>query len=156
LLDIGCGPSYFLYSAKEEGFIVTAIEPGIFSAISGKFRLGYTIRITDFMHFNDNLKYDITTCLHVIEHVPNPIEFAAKVIEYVSDRGLIIFATPNIGCEYAENLGSEWSACGPADHLCLYNNTTLSLVLNKAGYTDYSIIETGQHSEELIAVCKFG
>jgi len=154
LLDAGCGIGAFLKSANEQGFKCTGIEPGISSGFFGKLRLGFDINITTIENFKNLRKFDIITCLHVIEHVVDPLKFFKKMMDVCKPMGIVLIATPNIGCEKAISLREQWEAAGPADHLFLFEKRTIQNLAERAGFQVIDIVESGKEFEELILVCQ--
>jgi 2-polyprenyl-3-methyl-5-hydroxy-6-metoxy-1,4-benzoquinol methylase len=154
LLDVGCGTGAFMIAAHDRGFSVHGIEPGWHSSRYGWKHHSLRITNTTLEKFRLDEHFDVVTSLHVIEHVPNPPEFVNHLMRLVKPDGIIIIATPNLGCEYARDLGVKWEAVGPADHLLLFDSDTLERLLLKSGLDLVEMLETGKNSDELVAVCK--
>ena len=154
LLDIGCGTGAFMIAALDAGFSVHGIEPGWHSSRYGRKHHSLRITNTTLEKFRSDKHFDVVTSLHVIEHVPNPTEFVKHLMRLVKPDGIIIIATPNLGCEYARDLGVKWEAVGPADHLLLFDRDTLEKLLLKSGLDIVEMLESGEYSDELVAVCK--
>ncbi len=154
LLDIGCGTGAFMIAALEAGFSTHGIEPGWHSSRYG--RKHHSLRITNstLENFRLDKHFDTVTSLHVIEHVADPVKFLSQLTQLVKPDGIIIIATPNLGCEYARDLGVKWEAVGPADHLLLFDSDTLERLLLKSGLNLVEMLESGEYSDELVAVCK--
>lgn len=154
LLDVGCGTGAFMIAALDAGFSVHGIEPGWHSSRYGRKHHSLQITNSTLESFRSDKHFDIVTCLHVIEHVPNPAEFVKHLTRLVKPDGILIIATPNLGCEYARDLGVKWEAVGPADHLLLFDSDTLERLLLKSGLDIVEMIESGNYRDELVAVCK--
>ena len=91
LLDIGCGPGWFLKTAKDRGWEVQGVEPsrqaaaharslGLrsgrpFSARKARAILGFSMR---------------RILNNVLEHVPNPIEILELARERLTAGGLLL------------------------------------------------------------------
>lgn len=154
LLEVGCGTGAFMVAAHEAGFSVHGIEPGLRSSKYGRKHHSLQITYSTLEKFRSDEHFDVVTCLHVIEHVADPVKFLSHLMQLVKPDGIIIIATPNLGCEYARDLGVNWEAVGPADHLLLFDSDTLERLLLKSGLNLVEMLESGNYSEELVAVCK--
>jgi 2-polyprenyl-3-methyl-5-hydroxy-6-metoxy-1,4-benzoquinol methylase len=154
LLDIGCGTGAFLKAARDAGFKVTGIEPSWFSSRWARKNLGLDVLTTATEKFRPLAKYDVVTCLHTIEHLANPLKAVERIASFCSKDGIILVATPNLGCEVARRLGADWKAVGPADHLFLFDRDTLEKTLRRAKMEVLEIIETGDENEELVGICR--
>jgi len=92
LLDIGSGCGYFLDVASEFGFNVTGIEPSkqLFDVAlrrNRKIKL-FNETLQSYLSKN-NQKYDFITLIHVIEHLPNPIDSLNKITKCLSKNGVL-------------------------------------------------------------------
>ncbi len=154
LIDIGCSTGVFLNEARDRGFDVTGIEPGWASAAYTRRRLGVKVHTSDIERFETNDKFDVVVCLHVIEHVPDPLAVMKKLGGLCKKDGIVFLATPNLGCERARSAGVDWEAVGPADHLHLFDEPVLRNLAAKAGLEEIGIFDSGESGEELIGIFK--
>ncbi len=73
ILDIGCGPGFFMDRALKKGWEVTGIEPSIDAVNYANNILGLNAeckRIEDINEIDE--KYDVVYCHGVLEHLRNP------------------------------------------------------------------------------------
>ena len=68
LLDIGAGTGDFLLSAKNAGWKITGVEPNTLAKQNAE-RKGIPL-LSELAELN-NLKFDVITLWHVLEHLPN-------------------------------------------------------------------------------------
>jgi len=117
LLDVGCGGGILSESMAKEGAHVTAIDQGEnvikiaqLHNIESKLDINYKqLNIEDFCKKNKN-KFDIITCLEMLEHVPDPASIVRACKSLLKPNGRIFFSTINrnpkaflfaiIGAEY--------------------------------------------------------
>jgi len=154
LLDIGCSTGAFMIEADIAGFKCEGIEPGFFSSKYGKNIHKLNIHNANVESYMPNRQFDVITCLHVLEHVTHTINFMTALRYFLKDEGLLLIATPNVGCKYAREMGMEWEAVGPADHVCLFDSTTITELLNNTGFKIQKFFESGTKLDELVAVCE--
>jgi SAM-dependent methyltransferase len=95
LLDIGAGDGNFLDTAKAEGFETYGTElshtGADYAAKRGHKLLIGQIREIDFT----DLKFDVITIWHVLEHVPNPGEVLRIISGLLKPGGVLALAVPN-------------------------------------------------------------
>ena len=117
LLDVGCGGGILSESMAREGAHVTAIDQGEkvikiaqLHNLESKLDIKYKqLNIEDFCKKNKN-KFDVITCLEMLEHVPNPASIVMACSSLLKPNGKIFFSTINrnpksflfaiIGAEY--------------------------------------------------------
>jgi SAM-dependent methyltransferase len=121
--------------------------------------------------------FDAIIASEVIEHVPEPDEFASLIASYLTDDGVAILTTPNSvpamnGCRPAADSSVQPSAgrsmdpmemmetyC-PGMHLNLFSPRSLEQLLRRNGFEDVRIItaegETGQKRLFALACRRMG
>jgi len=117
LLDVGCGGGILSEAMAKEGAHVTAIDQGEkvikiaqLHNLESKLDINYKqLNIEDFC-INNNNKFDVITCLEMLEHVPEPASIVRACRSLLKPNGRIFFSTINrnpkaflfaiIGAEY--------------------------------------------------------
>ena len=121
ILDVGCGGGILSESLANEGADVTGIDQGdrvikiakLHAKESG-IKVKYKhINIEDF-YKNTDERFDVITCLEMLEHVPDPNSIINTCSKFLMPGGKIYFSTINknlkaflfaiIGAEYILNL----------------------------------------------------
>lgn len=98
-LDVGCGAGLLSEPLARMGARVTGVDAApeniaaanAHAASSGltiDYRAGELARVT-------RGRFDLVTCLEVVEHVADPHAFVAQLCARVADDGLLILSTPN-------------------------------------------------------------
>ena len=139
LLDIGCGPGFFLNTAKEWGWTVQGVEPSRQAAAHAR-SLGFDI-VEEF--FNGRTasqlrRYDVVHLNNVLEHVPNPLEIVRLARERVTKGGVLCLNVPNdfspfqAGARAALSLPEWWVA--PPHHLNYFDFDSLASLVSRAGF----------------------
>lgn len=121
VLDVGCGGGILAEALAKEGAKVTGIDQGekvikiaeLHNKESNLDILYKQLNIEDF-NKNNKEKFDIITCLEMLEHVPSPASIIATCTKLLKPGGKIFFSTLNrnpksflfaiIGAEYVLNL----------------------------------------------------
>ena len=122
ILDVGCGGGILAEAMGQLGGKVTGIYAspntiGIAKAHSKSVNSGVIYiqkTIEEFITTNPDEKFDVITCLEMLEHVPSPLGVIQSCSSLLNDGGDIFFSTINrnpksylfavIGAEYILNL----------------------------------------------------
>ena len=122
ILDVGCGGGILAEALSELGANVTGIDASentIGVAKSHSKSISSNVRfiqntIEEFIASNPEEKFDVITCLEMLEHVPSPGEIIKNCSDILKKDGDIFFSTINrnprsylfavIGAEYILNL----------------------------------------------------
>ncbi len=132
LLDIGCGNGGYLATMKELGWGVAGVEMDARAAEIARSRFGifvYTGSINDAPF--EEASFDAVTMSHVIEHVPEPVDFMRAAARFLKAGGQLVIVTPN-----GQSLGSRafkkhWYALDPPRHFVIFTPHSLKMSLVK-------------------------
>jgi SAM-dependent methyltransferase len=135
ILDVGCGPGYFLREARRW-------FPN--SSITG---LDYELALLDWvgiegaelvqgsaetLPFADN-SFEVLACLQVLEHLPCPDRAIAEIHRVLKPGGFACIATPNLGCWSAKVAGKKWHGYRD-DHISLRSSADWARALRSGGF----------------------
>ena len=122
ILDVGCGGGILAQALGELGAEVTGIDAsektiGVAKSHSELIKSDvkfFQQTIEEFVSSNPEAKFDVITCLEMLEHVPSPGDIINSCSKILNDNGDIFFSTINrnpksylfavIGAEYVLNL----------------------------------------------------
>ena len=83
-----------------------------------------------------NIKFDLITAFHVIEHVKNPIDILKDLFSRLNENGLLVLEVPNIDDILISTFDNKefksftyWSA-----HLYYFNQNTIKILCEKSGF----------------------
>jgi SAM-dependent methyltransferase len=148
LLDFGAGSGYMTELARRLGYKVSALEA------CEEFRefIQETIPgVTVYRSIDDiKTKFDVIYAMHVMEHLPYPIEILSKLNLLLSERGILIIVVPNldrafykfneIGCELEDQM--DWDGIAgdfPPHHLTRFRGQTLREALRESKFKQIAI-----------------
>ena len=121
-IDLGAGIGHYLkfMSDSSFGLDLTEIED----------KNIYSWNFNDEIREQDLSTADVLWCSNFLEHVLRPHEFLIKIKRLLKPDGILVIAVPNTTLL---NKG-PFSGTLQADHVNFYNNSTLKLTVEYAGY----------------------
>lgn len=136
LLDIGCGPGFFLATAAKRGWNAHGIEPSRQAAAHAR---GLGLAITEGLFNKESAaalgRFDAVNLTNVLEHVPNPIAILEMATGMVDSGGIVCVGVPNdfsplqIAARGAMNTGDWWVA--PPHHLNYFDFDSLAALMTR-------------------------
>ncbi|HPY67316.1 MAG TPA: class I SAM-dependent methyltransferase [Bacteroidales bacterium] len=94
LLDVGCGSGIFIeYLRNNSKIDCLGIDPNENSINEGKKR-GLKVIKTNLHDLPTNLNFDVIVSNHVLEHLPDPVDFINTQKKYLKIGGRIFISTP--------------------------------------------------------------
>lgn len=121
-IDMGAGIGHYLRFMSSASYGLDLNEV--------KDRRIYSWNFNDAPRKQDLSKADVLWCSNFLEHVLQPHEFLIKIKKILKPDGLLIIAVPNTTLF---NKG-PFSGTLQGDHVNFYNNSTLKLTVEFAGY----------------------
>jgi 2-polyprenyl-6-hydroxyphenyl methylase/3-demethylubiquinone-9 3-methyltransferase len=120
-LDVGCGGGLLTESLARAGANVTGIdlaptmiETARLHAIDAGLSIEYRVEAAETLANTQTAKYDLVTCMEMLEHVPDPAETLGVLGKLVRPGGDVFISTINrnlksfvlaiVGAEYIANL----------------------------------------------------
>ncbi|MFH0798854.1 MAG: class I SAM-dependent methyltransferase [Pseudomonadota bacterium] len=147
ILDVGCGPGYFLEIVKEKGFKADGIDLSTADCAEANSK-GLNVYCTDFMNFcekNKDKKYDLITMWDFIEHVENPQEVMVNCHNILNIDGKLVISTPDAGSLFAKIMGRRWWNL-LSMHLLYFNKRSIKYLLENNGFR---VLDIGSYSRIL-------
>jgi 2-polyprenyl-3-methyl-5-hydroxy-6-metoxy-1,4-benzoquinol methylase len=135
LLEIGPGIGHFAYLAKESGYDVQVFDV---DAKTCKF-LTEELEIQAFCgtDFSKSIAkepvFNVIALWHVLEHMPNPIEFVEELVERLAPNGMLFISLPNPDAFQFKIFGRFWVHVDAPRHLHLIPQEILIEKLEKCG-----------------------
>ncbi len=135
LLDVGSGIGVLLNQAKKRGWDPYGIDikRDSISFAKQQFCVNANVSTLEDAGFENNF-FDAIVMNDLIEHVSNPINTLKIANKLLKSDGLIFLSTPNIESLMAKVFGAHWLHLKPNEHIYYFSPSTMSLVLEKAGF----------------------
>ncbi|PJE51061.1 MAG: hypothetical protein COV29_02190 [Candidatus Yanofskybacteria bacterium CG10_big_fil_rev_8_21_14_0_10_36_16] len=137
VLDVGCGPGYFISHLKDKKIINKGLEVSDFLVGMCK-EMGLNADSNDLSEEPENY-YNAITLFDVIEHLENPVSFFKTLNAKLDKRGYVLAYTPNIHSVAFMLMGERQNLLRPFLHLCFYDNRSLDYLAKKTGFEVASI-----------------
>lgn len=136
LLDIGCGPGFFLKTAIARGWDAHGIEPSRQAAAHAR-ALGATVTEAFFNWQTATSlgRYDVVNLTNVLEHVPDAAQALSRTVHLLEPGGVLCVGVPNDfsilqhAARTVADTGDWWLA--PRHHLNYFDFDSLEGVIEK-------------------------
>lgn len=139
LLDVGCGTGDFLLFAQQHGWQGLGVEASVEAAdIARSYGAVVYTGALAALHERHATNFGAVSLLHVLEHVPHPLELLRQVHDLMEPDALLLLQVPNDFSEMqraAEKNASRkgWWVAVP-DHVNYFNFETLPPFVERAGF----------------------
>lgn len=139
IVDIGCGPGFFLQHGQKRGWEVKGVEP---SPSAAQFCQNRGVPVLNtFFHQQIAEKigqFDVVMLDTVLEHIPNARDFITRTASILSPGGLICVTTANDynPLQHAVRQSSHsdpWWVI-PGEHINYFNFNSLTELLQRCGF----------------------
>jgi 2-polyprenyl-6-hydroxyphenyl methylase/3-demethylubiquinone-9 3-methyltransferase len=79
-------------------------------------------------------KFDLVTCFETLEHLPNPLDGIAKIVECVAEPGAVFYSTLTQPDDF-DNHGLSWWYVGPRNgHISIFTKQALAVAWGNYGF----------------------
>ncbi len=140
VLDVGCFTGEFLELMQQKGAIVygTELQKEALKIAQTKFPnkiFQADIATKRFPKY----KFEIVTLLGLIEHVTDPKELLGSSYKLMKKGALLVIQTPDNGSWLARCLGRWWPPLAPIEHIHVFSELGIKLMLSSHGFTDIKV-----------------
>ena len=134
LLDIGCGPGFFLHEARLRGWEVSGIDLSLWAKEYTKEHFGVDIfqGTLEAARFPDRT-FDVIVLNDFIEHVTDPKGVLKEIRRVLKNDGVIYLSTPDIESVLSRVLGARWWGINKY-HLFYFAGRTLEKLFAEVGF----------------------
>jgi SAM-dependent methyltransferase len=132
LLEVGCAYGFFLEEAKDYFSHRTGTDysSGALEKARGRadrLILGGTEQIPL------GETFDCIACIHVIEHIYDPVAFLRSLVRHLRPGGWLLLATPDMGGFWRPLMRRRWPFFKIPEHVTYFDRRTLPALLARAG-----------------------
>ena len=123
ILDVGAGTGDFLKICKENNWKVSGIEP---SEKARNFAKNKNIELQEDISAYKEKLFDVISLWHVLEHIPNLMEYTNELKKLLKPNGVLIIAVPNYKSYDAKHYKEFWAAYDVPRHLWHFSKISIS------------------------------
>ena len=135
ILDIGCGTGDLLSVCEKDGWDIYGVEPSKKAADLARSKVASSGSIvSDLNGLENNVTFDVITMWHVLEHVPNLMEYIEVLKNLLSKDGHLIVAVPNFKSYDAVYYKEFWAAYDVPRHLWHFSEKAIRHIFGKSGF----------------------
>jgi len=138
ILEIGSGFGYFVHYANAVGHRATGTEvTKEYAEMSSESLNGRIIHVQG-ERYEDHFvsaSFDLIYMEAVFEHVLHPEAILSQFWQLLRPGGVLFLAVPNMDSLSSRLEGKYWAWGAPPDHLYFYNQSNLSLLLERYGFS---------------------
>ncbi|WP_428743483.1 class I SAM-dependent methyltransferase [Tenacibaculum sp.] len=127
ILDVGAGTGDFLKVCKKGGWKITGVEP---SEKAREYANSKKIILQKDIAQIQSKKFDVITLWHVLEHIPNLMEYVQQLKKLLKPNGILIIAVPNYKSYDANYYKEYWAAFDVPRHLWHFSKTSISKIFS--------------------------
>lgn len=132
LLDVGCGPGFFLEAAQELGYDVWGIDPSEYIVQIAHRRFGERVRRGTIMTgCYEAESFDLIAAFDTFEHIYEPLLFLEAVKSLLKPNGVLVITTPNPKSLLACISGKTWVSFKIPEHVFYWSPYTIHKALEK-------------------------
>ena len=102
VLDVGCGGGILAEAMAKQTANVTAIDASSENisiacqhASDNKLKINYIVTTAEAFSENNSAKFDLITCMELLEHVPDPASIIKACAKMIKPGGHVMFSTIN-------------------------------------------------------------
>ncbi|TAJ30812.1 MAG: class I SAM-dependent methyltransferase [Nitrospirae bacterium] len=136
LLDVGCGHGVNAAMLAQQGWQVSGLDLGPEIVKQAQTLLGDRVQVGDLLTVRyPDLSFDVVLMSHSLEHMYELFRVLEEARRILDDQGLLVIVVPNAGGLEAKLFGRWWVNWDPPRHLYHFNTTTLTRLLEQAGFS---------------------
>ena len=133
ILDLGCGPGYFIDYLKDEGIANKGLELAHFLVDICK-RRGLNVEETK-LEDEPDASYNIITMFDVLEHLTEPVKLFKELRRVLMPGGYLLAYTPHIHSLAYHLMGGLQNTLLPFQHVGFYDEQSLAYLAKETGFT---------------------
>ena len=137
MLEVGTGAGFFLKAAERCGWTTAGVEVSAEAAQFARERLCLDVQQGSAEQIDyPDASFDAAVLFEVIEHLLDPVRALESVRRALRPGGVALLSTPNFNALSRRVLGPQWAVISPAEHLYYFTESSLSALLQRAGFVD--------------------
>jgi len=130
VLDVGCGPGFFLEAAQRRGYEAWGLDPSAYAVELARRACGDRVRqgVLETAPFPAG-HFDLLTAFDAFEHVYQPLDFVAAAERLLARDGVLVITTPDPTSLLARVSGRRWVSFKIPEHVFYWSPATIRRAL---------------------------
>lgn len=151
VLEVGCGSGRTLVELTDADWDVHGLEPSRSAAevLTAHRDLPVTIGTIDQAEYSTG-SFDLIIASMVLEHLYQPVEDLRKMRNWLAPGGRLTGSVPNCASWEFRTFAADWYALQVPTHLLHFTPTTLTAVLQRAGFSGVTVFHQRNVSNLMI------
>jgi SAM-dependent methyltransferase len=130
VLDVGCGPGFFVEAAREAGWDAWGIDPSAYAVGLARRSLGDRVSLGVVgASGHPPASFDLVTAFDAFEHVYEPDRFLGEAHALLRPGGVLAITTPDVTSFLARLSGRGWVSFKIPQHVYYWSPPTIRQVL---------------------------
>lgn len=146
VLDIGCGPGFFLEAAQAKGYDVYGLDPSDYIVNVARKKFGDRIQhgVIETANYPAD-EFDLVVAFDTFEHIYRPLEWLAAVRRVLKPGGLLAITTPDPTSLLARVSGRSWVSFKLPEHVFYWSSAPIRRALTD-GWDVLEVTRAGQYA----------
>ncbi len=146
VLDIGCGPGYFLTAAQKMGFDVHGLDPSDYIVEMAKKTWGERVQLGLIESAGyDPESFELIVAFDTFEHIYDPKKFLQAIHGFLKPGGVLAITTPDPTSILSKISGKNWVSYKLPEHVFYWSPETIRRVLQE-NFEVLEIRSAGQYA----------
>lgn len=132
LLDVGSGTGEVLATGRDRGWQVQGVEP---ESTAAEMARGRGLDVVTSMLEQAGVpeeSWDVVSAFHVLEHIPDPVEFLRTLARWARPGGHLVIEVPNFASRDRKLRHEGWMGLRPLEHINHFTPMTLEHAFRRA------------------------
>lgn len=156
LLDVGCGEGAFLAQMARRGWVVAGVDFDPAAAAAARATHGVDVQVGTIDEVVASGRcFDVVTASHVIEHVPDPLQFLTQCRRLLNRGGSVVLRTPNAASVGHRRYSQAWRGLEPPRHLHIFTPAALVSAARAAGFDQIECFTSSAGAEGILVASHF-
>lgn len=135
LLEVGCAYGFLLDEARRHFDRREGTEFSQAAAARAR-ELADRVHLGGLEKLGPEDRFRVAACIHVIEHVYDPVAFVRQLRRHLEPGGWLVVATPDMGGFWRPLLGGRWPFYKMPEHVTYFDRASLARLLEAGGFRD--------------------
>lgn len=146
VLDVGCGPGFFMEVAEQKGYDVWGLDPSTYIVCLAQEKFGSRIRegTIETAGF-EKQSFDIIVAFDTFEHIYEPLKFLDVTRELLAPQGILVITTPNAKSLLGRVSGRRWVSFKIPEHVFYWSPSTIAKAM-RGRFEIRRIMNAGQYA----------